>query len=523
MKRITNTLFVSLIGACLLLVSCTKKQESTTLPRSIPEAEGVSSKNIVTFLDSVAASGRHELHSFMFLRHGKVIAEGWWNPYRPDLKHTLNSLSKSFTGTAIGLAAGDNKLSVDDKLVSFFPEYLPDTVSENLSELKIKNLLSMAVGLAREPSSVMTTKNDPWVKTFMAQPVVIKPGTRYMYNSSASYMLSAIVTKVTGQPVLEYLTPRLFEPLGIEGADWESDPEGISTGGWGLRLKTEDLAKFGQLYLQKGKWNGKQLLPKGWVDEATSVKMQQLPDITQEKRDSLNDSSQGYCYQFWRAKHNSYQANGASGQFVVVMPEKDVVVVLTANSTDMWGEIGMIWDYLYPGIKDEALPVDEVASSELKAKLSSLVLPVPPEVSNNEMISKISGKEISLAENSRKYKGLSIQFNDKNCDVVFKTDTVDYNFSFATGNWSFSTTPKPGPSIFSYARNNQQGLPPFKLACAYTWTDDKTLELTLGYIENVQWEKIIMHFNENDNKVLVEFAITGTPPMRNYKVEGTLM
>ncbi|HLN20853.1 MAG TPA: serine hydrolase [Bacteroidales bacterium] len=521
MKNISKKSLLALVVICFLIVSCSEKQDKS-LPRSIPEAEGVSSRSIITFLDSASAS-KHEFHSFMFLRHGKVIAEGWWNPYRADLVHTLNSASKSFTSTAIGLAVKEKRITVDDKVISFFPEYAPDTVSENLAGLRIKDLLSMSAGLGREPSRIVTTNTDPWVKTFLAQPVVNKPGSQYMYNSTASYILSAIITKVTGQSVLEYLRPRLFDPLGIEGADWETDPEGINTGGWGLRLKTEDLAKFGQLYLQKGKWNGKQILTEAWVEEATTVKMQQRPDITQAQRDSLHDGLQGYCYQFWRAKHNSYQANGANGQFVVVIPEKDAVIVFTANSTDMWGEIGMIWDYLYPALQDAPLPLDEVASSDLNQKLVSLAMPVPPKKNNDSLSSVISGKTITFAENDRKYKGLSIRFEDETCNITLQTDTADFDFSFASGKWNYAETKKHGPSIFSYSANNQNGLPPFKLACAYSWPDENTLELTLGYIENVQWEKIILRFDPADKtKVLTEFGTTATPPSRNYKIEGTI-
>jgi CubicO group peptidase (beta-lactamase class C family) len=513
--------FFALFLLCFLVTACTEKQVSKSLPRSIPEAEGVSSKAIITFLDSASAS-KHEFHSFMFIRHGKVIAEGWWNPYGPELVQTLNSTSKSFTSTAIGLALKEKKLSLDDKVISFFPEYLPDTVSENLSELRIKDLLSMSAGLAREPSSIVTTKDDPWVKTFLAQPVVYKPGSKYMYNSTASYILSAIVSKVTGQNVYNYLTPRLFEPLGIEGADWETDPQGINTGGWGLRLKTEDLAKLGQLYLQKGKWNGKQILPESWVEEATSVKMQQKPDITQAQRDSLHDGMQGYCYQFWRAKNNSYMANGANGQFVLVMPDKDAVVVFTANSMDMWGELAMVWKYLYPAIQDNALPLDETATADLKQKLAGLALPVPPK-NSSPLEARLSGKTINFAENDRRFKGLSLQFNNEMCNMVFKTDTADFNFALASGKWQLGETLKHGPSIFSYAKNCQDGLRPFKVACAYTWLDDQSLELTLGYRENVQSEKIILHLADLDkNKVTVEFRTTGAPVFRAVKIEGTI-
>jgi CubicO group peptidase (beta-lactamase class C family) len=502
MKRIFIKSLFALIILCLTIISCTKKEVITSLPRSVPEAEGVSSRAIITFLDS-AAKSRHEFHSFMFLRHGKVIAEGWWNPYSPDLKHTLNSASKSFTSTAVGFAISEKKLSLDDKVVSFFPEYLPDTVSAFLSNLRIRDLLSMSTGQRREPQ---LSGDDIWVKSFLAMPLFFEPGTTYRYNSSASYMLSAIITKITGQKVIDYLTPRFFEPLGIEGMDWETDAYGINTGGWGLRLKTEDLAKFGQFYLQKGKWNGKQLLPKKWVEEATSVKIYQNPDLTQSKRDSSRDDVQGYCYQFWRARHNSYQANGASGQFVLVMPDKDAVVIFTANSPDMWGELDMVWNYLYPGIQDKALPPDENSSNELKQRLASLALPIPAKNSNDAITSIISGKTFTFPQNDKHIQNVSFQFKDDLCLLNMKTDTASFDFSFASGRWQMGETTKHGPSIFAQAKYNQKGLPPFKIAQAYTWLDDKTLELSLRYIENVQSEKIVLKFDEiGKKKILLDF------------------
>lgn len=522
MKRTIKRTLIALILICFVIISCTDKQVGKSLPRSTPEAEGVSSKAIITFLDS-AATSRHEFHSFMFLRHGKVIAEGWWKPYSPDLIHTLNSASKSFTATAVGLAIAEKKLSLDDKVISFFPEYLPDTVSANLAELKVKDLLSMTVGLGREPSFAVITKDDSWVRTFLSMPVVNKPGTKYMYNSTASYMLSAIVQKVTGQKVIDYLTPRLFNPLGIEGGDWEVDPEGINTGGWGLRLKTEDLAKFGQLYLQKGKWNGKQILQEEWVDDATSLKIYQRPEMTQSKRDSSNDSQQGYCYQFWRARNNSYMANGASGQFVLVIPEKDAVVIFTAESNDMWGELDMAWKYFYPALKDEKLPEDEKSLSELKQRIAALALPVPAKNSNDAIVQKVSGKTFNLAENNKHIKSVTLQINNEECNLNMKIDSSSYDLAFGSGVWKSGVTTKKGPSIFGPAGANQDGLPPFKVNGAFTWKDDKTLELTLRYIENVQSEMIVFHFDGIDNnKVVVDFGLNDAPPTRFINVEGTL-
>jgi len=339
----------------------------------------------------------------------------------------------------------------------------------------------------------------------------------------ASFMLSAIVQKVTGEKVIDYLTPRLFKPLGIKGVDWETNPQGINTGGWGLRIKSEDMAKLGQLYLQKGKWDGKKILTEEWVEEATSLKIQQNPDMTQAKRDSSNDGAQGYCYQFWRARHNSYMANGAFGQFILVMPEKDAVVVLTAESPDMWGELDMVWKYLYPGIHDNALPADEKSSAELKQRLASLALPIPAKSANEVMSRKVSGKTFYFTENQKKIQSLSLQFNDDQCLLNLKTDSVSSDISFGPGRWQFGETARHGPSIFERALGSLEGLPPFKITAAFTWLDDQTLELTLRYIENVHSERIIFHFDDIDkNKILVDFKVSNAPGNRFTRIEGSV-
>ena len=281
-QNIMRTLKLILTGLILIAISgaCKQTPVTNTLTRSTPEAEGVSSRGIIDFLDAAAGS-RHEFHSLMILRHGKVIAEGWWNPYNSELKHTLYSTSKSFTATAVGFAVSEKRLTVNDKVISFFPDALPDTVSSLLSEMKVRDLLSMSAGQEPDPTFKVVTSDSNWVKGFLSIPVVHEPGTKFLYNTLATYMLSAIVQKVTGEKIVDYLKPRLFEPLAIQGMDWEVDPLGINTGGWGLRLKTEDMAKFGQLFLQKGKWNGKQLLPEAWIKEATTKKIDQNPDAPQ--------------------------------------------------------------------------------------------------------------------------------------------------------------------------------------------------------------------------------------------------
>ena len=475
-------------------------QKQVTLSRSNPEVEGVSSEGINNFIEAVSKS-KHELHSFMILRHGKVVSEGWWNPYRNDLKHTLYSCSKSFTATAIGFAVSERKLTVNDKVISFFPEDLPDQISPNLAELKIKDLLSMSVGHEKEPSNIIST-SDNWVKEFLNTPIKYQPGTKFLYNSPATYMLSAIVQKVTGQRVIDYLKPRLFDPLGISGIDWEIDPKGINTGGWGLRLKTEDMAKFGQLFLQKGKWNGKQILPASWVEEASTMKILQDPNATQSRKDS-SDWLQGYCYQMWRCRNNGYRADGANGQFIIVLPDKDAVIAITAEAPDMQGEINLIWKHLLPAFEDKKLPSNPKLMANLKEKASSLYLPILSRNVHSAMESNISGKNYSMIAGEKTFEGASFEFKNDICYLSLKTDSVTHRISFGFGKWELSETTKFGPYLVARAKANRVGLPIFKVAGSYGWKDEKTLEMTLRYIESPHTETITCTFE--DEKVSVDF------------------
>jgi hypothetical protein len=483
-------------------------QQSALLPRSVPETEGVSSEGIINFLDA-AAKSKHEFHSFMFVRHVKVIAEGWWNPYSRDVKHTMYSLSKSFTSTAVGFAVAEKRLTVNDKVISFFPNYLPDTVGVNLRELTVKNLLTMSVGQATDPTTTIPATDSNWIKAFLAFPIKNKPGSVFLYNSLATYMLSAIVQKVTGQKVIDYLTPRLFKPLAIQGMDWEVDPMGINTGGWGLRIKTEDMAKLGQLYLQKGNWNNSQLLPKEWVEEATTIKILQSPEATQSKRDS-SDWLQGYCYQFWRSRHNTYRGDGAFGQYILVMPEQDAVIAITAETPDMQGEINLVWNYLLPAIKKEKLAANETLSANLQKRLSSLALPVPASNATSTIASALSGKTFTMEQNKNEVKSLSLNFANGSCLVTMNTDTATFRIGFAKDNWQRGTTTKAGPYLLARAKARLKGLPPFKIAGHYSWIDNNTIELTLRYIESPHTEKITCHFNQNKISVDFESSINKT-------------
>jgi CubicO group peptidase (beta-lactamase class C family) len=463
-------------------------QPGNTLPRSTPEAEGVSANAISTFLDSVAGS-KHEFHSFMLLRHGKVIAEGWWNPYSKDLRHTLYSLSKSFTATAVGFAKAEGKLSLDDKVVSFFPRELPDSGNAHLQQLTVKHLLTMSVGQEPDPTGVVVQDSN-WVKRFFSVVIKHEPGSRFLYNSAATYMLSAIVQKVTGQKVIDYLQPRLFEPLGIAKPDWEEDPAHINTGGWGLRLKTEDIAKFAQLFLQKGKWNGRQLLPIGWVEEASTAHIIQHPDYSQAKRDS-SDWEQGYGYQMWRCRNNAYRGDGAFGQYAIVLPEQDAVIAITSETADMQGELNLIWKILLPAMQKGKLAANTSADALLKKKLAALSLPVKKE----EIAPPLTKATTFVMEpNAQNIHSLAFNFQNNICNVTVKPVTGVYPIRFTANTWQHGETEMKGPYLVSGAKNSLAGLPAFKVAAEYTWLDTNTLELVLRYIESPHTQTLICHF-----------------------------
>ncbi len=358
-------------------------------PNSTPEAQGIPSGAILAFMEA-AEKNIDALHSFMLLRHGAVVAQGWWAPYAPELRHMLFSLSKSYTSTAVGFAVAEGRLTVDDTLLSLFPEFAPAEVSDNLAAMKVRHLLSMSTGHAEDTTGRLFEAEDgKWVKAFLALPVEYEPGTHFLYNTGATYVLAAIVQKLTGMALIDYLTPRLFEPLGIKDAWWEVSPEGVAMGGFGLNVKTEDIAKLGQLYLQKGVWNGQRILPESWVAEATS---RQVSNGSSD----VSDWQQGYGYQFWRCRHNAYRGDGAFGQYCIVMPDQDAVIAITSGVGDMQAVLDLIWDRLLPAMGPAPLPECPDAQAQLARKLAGLALKPVTGSPTSPWAETVSGKTYSF-------------------------------------------------------------------------------------------------------------------------------
>ena len=391
------------------------------LPRSSPETQGVSSSALLAFVEA-ADKDIDAMNSFILVRHGHVVAEGWWSPYGAESPHSLYSLSKSFTSTAVGLAVAEGKLSVDDEVLKFFPEDAPAEPGKNLKLMRVGDLLRMSTGHQDEPKR---TADEPWTRTFLAQPVPHKPGTHFLYNTSATYMLSAIVQKATGQTVLDYLRPRLFEPLGIENPTWEASPQGISAGGFGLNIRTEDIAKFGQLYLQKGKWNGKQLVPASWVEAATARQ-------TSNGGNPKSDWDQGYGYQFWRSRHGAYRGDGAFGQYCIVLPEQDAVIAITSGVKDMQAVLNLVWDKLLPALKSESLAPDEEAREKLGHTLKGLSLHPPEGLASPP---KVAGKKYVFPANERKLEAIAVETDGDATTLVVRINGVDRRIACGSGTW----------------------------------------------------------------------------------------
>ncbi len=340
--------------------------------RVSPESVGVSSRAILEFLRR-AKEACVEMHGLMILRHGKVCAEGWWAPYAPQEKHILFSLSKTFTATAIGFAEQEGILSLEEKLVDIFPELCPKNPSKNLSEADSYSLLTMSCG-HETLISAQEDASPSWISAFLHHEFRYKPGTMFQYNSAGTNMLSAILQRKTGKTLTEFLTPRLFAPLGIQGARCLKLADGVERGGSGYFLATEDVARLAQFYLQRGVWEGRRLLQESWFDRASTAQISTVNPVF-----TNHDSNWrlGYGFQMWRCiPEGVYRMDGAYGQFGIVIPQKDAVVAINSASVYPDDLLNILWDTILPGMEDEPLAEDAEASAELARTLRGLSLPI---------------------------------------------------------------------------------------------------------------------------------------------------
>lgn len=343
----------------------------SSLPTSTPAAQGVDAAGIQAFLDALESDPRIEPHSLMLLRHGRVVASGWWSPYAPERPQLLYSLSKSFTATAAGFALAEGLIRLDDPVISYFPEFEADVTDPRSRAMLVRHVASMASGHAEETLDRARARDrDELVRGFLLVPPDRDPGTVFAYNQPATYTLAAIVQRVTGRRLTAYLRPRLFEPLGIGETAWIHDRAGRELGFSGLHATTDAIARLGQLYLRGGVWEGERLLPEWWVAEATRAQIahEAGPD------GGRSDWQRGYGFQFWMARHG-YRGDGAYGQFCVVLPEQDAVLAVTSETEDMQRVLDLVWEHLLPAFGPGPLPGREAADAALAERLTRLALP----------------------------------------------------------------------------------------------------------------------------------------------------
>lgn len=337
------------------------------LRRSTPSAEGIDAAGIEALLDAFDAHPHIRPHGMVLLRHGAIVAEGWWQPYSADRVQLLYSLSKSFTSTAAGFARAEGLLDLDTPVIDHFPEYAAEVTDPRTRRMTVRHIAAMASGHAGETlDRALAAGEGDLIRGFLRTPLDAEPGTLFAYNQPCTYTLGVIVQRAAGQTLSDYLRPRLFEPLGIRDTWWEQAPPGVEIGFSGLHATTDAAARLGQLYLQRGRWGGAQLLDAEWVDEATRVQ------VATDGEGTI-DWNLGYGFQFWQSQHG-YRGDGAYGQFCLVLPEHDAVLALTTESTVTQDLLQAVWSLLLPAFDGNT---DAAADARLASRLTSARLATP--------------------------------------------------------------------------------------------------------------------------------------------------
>ncbi|WP_276357261.1 serine hydrolase domain-containing protein [Cohnella caldifontis] len=465
--------------------------DTHALPRSIPEKQGVSPSSVSSFLEEIE-NRKLALHGFMFLRHGHVVAEGWWKPYRPNVPHAVYSLTKSFTSMAVGFAVQEGLLTLEDPILSRFPELETPEIRNNMGEIRIKHLLTMTTGHESDTTRFGVTpdflnhrtelrvgdrSDRDFVRGFLELPIQRAPGSWFVYNSGASHVLGAIVERAAGVTLAEYLQPRLFDPLEIANPKWDRAPGGGNTGGWGLWLTTEDIARFGQFLLNKGEWNGVRILPAAWIEEAAAFQADNA-NVPEDNGETGNiDWRQGYGYQFWRCRHNAYRGDGAFGQYCIVMPDQDAVIAMTGGLSDMQGVLDAVWRHLLPSMK-EAVPVslDPSENDRLTRKLATLELGG----ANASAEGGWSGaKKYRIESNEQGLQEISLSFEGRECVCQWTDSRGTQRLTCGLREWN--------------AANSLSGRP---VAVKGWWRDTATFEICACQPDSPHRDRLTFRFED---------------------------
>ncbi len=444
------------------------------LRRGSPGAANVDSRVVLNFIDEVFANDL-DLHGFMLYRHGKVVAEGWSWPYGSHRPHIMHSLTKSVTACGVGLAMADGHFSLEDKVVSFFEDELPDVVNDELAAMSVRDLLTMQAGHAESVSgSVFRPVKTSWVVEFFKIPVVKEPGSEFLYSSALSFMLSAIVTKTTGEAVRDYLEPRVFQPLGISRLTWGASPNGISSGGNGLTWMTADSLKLGILHLDKGQWNGEQLLPQSWVEEATRAQV----------------ADGGYGYHWWVDEAaDAYYAEGAFGQFSVVFPMHDAVLAITAGVPRGAPLESLIFTHFPAAFGDADLVPSDAATNDLQDRLDNLRLLPLARHTTSPMVSKVAGRTYVIEPNDDNVSTVRLDFSDGRVDFRLADDRGEHLVRVGLRDWIEGSTGITGNKLHHQYQSDDM-----VVVAHGQWWDEHTFEMTWQFVESAWVDHVVCRF-----------------------------
>lgn len=480
MKRILLSLLIAL---SVLAV----RGQVNELPRASALDEGVSPQAIERFVDTLMAIPDTHLHHLVVLRHGKVIAEAHPAPFAAADVHTLYSCSKTVTALAVGRLIDENRLSLNDRVCALLPDKCPDTISAALADLTVRHLLTMSSGIM--PTLDFSTASDDWERAWLARPV--EELGRFRYDSMCTFTLSMIVQRITGMTLLDYMRVKFFDPMHITVADWELSPDGYNTAGYGLRLQAESMAKIGLLILHKGLWNGQRLVSEQWINEMTSYQINyKFPG------DTPTDTNQGYCYQMWRCLlDGAVRADGAYGQFIVVMPDQDMVVVMAGISKRTRDELRAIWQQLVPGVDQ---PGTATQLKRMTQKMVHLTLPV---LQGKKSHKGGGADKIALPENARNFAEISLTPTNGGYDLkLAKIDGKTANFQLSYGKWSEPVTVTMAPPYHNGAEpvnyDPIRGLDSrWTVSGNYAWTGPRTLTLQLYWTNWIVMQTITIDFS----------------------------
>lgn len=440
------------------------------LPTASPVAKGMSADAISRFLDDVEADGL-ELHALVVWRDGAVVTEGYRWPYQPDGQRILHSVAKSFTACAIGLLIDEGRLSLDDNIAQFFP-HIDIGGEPRHARLTVEDLLTMRSGHASEVSgSIWRSIASSWVDEYFRIPMAHEPGTVHVYSSAASYMLSAIVTRVTGETIHAYLKPRLFEPLGIVGERWDIGPDGINPGGNGITACLSDALRLGILHAQGGVWEGCRILPAEWVERATKAQ-----------------GSEAYGYH-WVIGPHYFAAIGQFVQAVFVYPEAQGIVAVAGAIKES--------KLLLPHL-NRHFPVafdhrgSETADTALATRIASWNKPWPV-VSASDDFGRLAGRRWLIDANEPGVTEMG--FDSEGGEFIFWMNDREGRQSIpvGAGEWVAGRSTLAGAELHHGYR-----LFDVPSIAAASWDGPDRLTMTCHFVESAFRDTITIHFAGKD-------------------------